>query len=107
MSSKGAEDKGALALPAQGTRKIMKLNDEVHYISEEAVLIMSKATEQFATLLAEEARDVVIMNNKKIIKIEDIIEAIRRKQDQFAFLNTAFTGPKKKPPGKPPGDHPR
>jgi histone H3/H4 len=84
--------KGGLALPVLGTRKIMRLNDEVQFISAESVLIMAKATELFSTLLAEDARDVVLINNKRTIKVEDMITAISRNQTQFEFLNTAFTG---------------
>ena len=70
----------------------MKLNDEVSYVSVEAVSTMAKATEIFCQLLALEASKAVIKNKKKVLRVEDMIEAIGNNQDQFEFLNTAYTG---------------
>ena len=63
------KDNKALILPLHGTRKLMRLNNEVAAVSQEAVAVVAKATELFAVLLAEEARDSMVISNKKIIKV--------------------------------------
>ncbi len=114
----------------------MKLNDEVESVSavrgfilvpdkldmilnvfQESIVATTKAAELFVALLAEQAQQICIYNNRKTIKVtsfilhvnwdhvfiwissfsnqvDDILLAIESNQPKFAFLNEAFGGPK-------------
>ncbi len=50
----------------------------------------SKATEIFIGLLVAASGEVAAANNRKTIKVDDILAAIDHNQHKFEFLNDAF-----------------
>jgi histone H3/H4 len=59
----------SLALPRASVKRIMKLSDEVQNVSAEAVVAVSKVTEDFLTMLIEKAFDESVRHNRKTVKV--------------------------------------
>jgi hypothetical protein len=109
----------SLALPRASVKRIMKLSDEVQNVSAEAVVAVSKVTEDFLTMLIEKAFDESVRHNRKTVKVrgndnggfpffcmprtaiklfskkhrvqvEDLIAVIQNNKVQLEFLSEAF-----------------
>jgi histone H3/H4 len=50
-------------------KRIMKLSDEVQNVSAEAVIAVSKVTEDFLNQIVAQAHEVSQANNRKTIKV--------------------------------------
>lgn len=91
-----SEDRGAsraeksLFLPKASVRRIMKLNEEVGNISNDAALATCMATEVFLSRLIESSQKYSQSHKRKTIKVDDIIEAIDKNPKEYAFLQGAF-----------------
>jgi len=62
----------SLALPRASVKRIMKLSDEVQNVSAEAVVAVSKVTEDFLTMLIEKAFDESVRHNRKTVKVRGV-----------------------------------
>jgi len=79
-----------LEIPKASIRRIMKLNDEVTNVSAESIITTAKATELFIATIVEASRQVAIANNRKTIRVDDLLLVIEENQQSLEFLNTAF-----------------
>ena len=59
----------SLALPKASVKRIMKLSDEVQNVSAEAVIAVSKVTEDFLNQIVAKAHEVSQAHNRKTIKV--------------------------------------
>ena len=59
----------SLALPKASVKRIMKLSDEVQNVSAEAVIAVSKVTEDFLNQIVAQAHEVSQAHNRKTIKV--------------------------------------
>lgn len=86
-----ANSKGKLfQLPLTRIRNIMKLDPELHIASNEAVFLVTRATELFIESLAQESYSFTIEAKKKTVQKRDVdlaIEAV----DSLMFLDGAMT----------------
>eukprot|EP01036_Dinobryon_divergens_P025039 gene25039-33551_t len=78
------------ALPKANVRRIMKLNDQVCNISAESVAATTKAAELFLLHFADAAAQIAAQNNRKTVKVDDLLLVIKSNQHKYEFLNTAF-----------------
>jgi len=76
----------SLALPRASVKRIMKLSDEVQNVSAEAVVAVSKVTEDFLTMLIEKAFDESVRHNRKTVKV-------RGNDKGVAFLSFVWYAP--------------
>mmetsp|Transcript_16760 Transcript_16760/g.28427 ORF Transcript_16760/g.28427 Transcript_16760/m.28427 type:complete len:87 (+) Transcript_16760:146-406(+) len=83
-------DSKVLQIPKSNVRKIMKMNDEVANVSQDAALVTSKATEFFIADLIEASQQICVANKRKTIKVDDILLAIAENQKRYEFLNETF-----------------
>ena len=58
-----------LALPKASVKRIMKLSDEVQNVSAEAVVAVSKVTEDFLTKIISQAHDESQRHGRKTVKV--------------------------------------
>lgn len=61
----------SLALPKASVKRIMKLSDEVQNVSAEAVIAVSKVTEDFLNQIVAQAHEVSQAHNRKTIKVKE------------------------------------
>ena len=67
------EDDTTLPIPTATTKKMMKFNDAVHNVSADAVICVSKSVELFLEFLAKGCYDISLENNKKSVKVFNLI----------------------------------
>lgn len=75
--------------PLGTVKKIVKMDDDVHMASQDAILVISKATELFVASLAAEAFSYTSKNKKKTIQKNDVVTAIET-TEALAFLDGAM-----------------
>jgi histone H3/H4 len=49
----------------------MKMNDDVHNVSADAILCVSRATELFIDFIANNCLEISLANNRKSIKVNN------------------------------------
>ena len=67
-------DEKDLAIPVARTRKIVSLDDEVGHVSKEAVVLLTKATEEFVKWLGKESESVASVQNRRKLVPNDIVD---------------------------------
>ncbi|EFC35693.1 predicted protein [Naegleria gruberi] len=72
-------------MPVARVRRIMKSDADVRTISQEAVVLVSKAAEKLIEHLARESLKNTIRDNRKTVNYNDLSEAVKS-QDYFDFL---------------------
>mmetsp|Transcript_16595 Transcript_16595/g.16686 ORF Transcript_16595/g.16686 Transcript_16595/m.16686 type:complete len:94 (+) Transcript_16595:116-397(+) len=80
-----------LPLPKATVKRIMKLNEDVITVSDESIILVSKATEMLVAQLALSAYKVMQSNGRKTVKYEDILTAVEDNKLQLEFLQEAFS----------------
>merc|ERR1712173_527474 len=72
-------------LPLARVKKIAKCDEEVKSISANGNVLMAKAAELFISQLAESAYEHTSSNKRKVVKVDDVVEAIQG-DDNLGFL---------------------
>ncbi|KAL9656070.1 hypothetical protein ABK040_007688 [Willaertia magna] len=72
-------------LPVARVKRIMKSDVDVRIISQEAVLLVAKATEKMIEHLAKESCKYTLKENRKTIQYKDLVESVKN-CDVFDFL---------------------
>lgn len=75
-----------LAIPKASIKRIMKLDPDTKQLSQDAIVLMSKATELFVDKLAKASHSMAVSNKRKTIKYEDIADA-RLSDKNMEFLD--------------------
>jgi len=75
-----------LAIPRASIKRIMKLDPDTKQLSQDAIMVMAKATELFIDKLAKASHSMAVTNKRKTIKYEDIADA-RFSQKNMEFLD--------------------
>ncbi len=75
--------------PLGTIKRIMKLDDDVQMLNQEAILCVTKATEFFIESLAKESFGYTSKNKKKTIMKNDVNTAIET-AECLAFLDGAM-----------------
>lgn len=78
-----------LQMPLTRIKSIIKLDPDVTLASQEAVIMIAKATELFVESLAKESYKYTKQNKKKTIQKKDIDDCIDA-TEEFAFLEGAL-----------------
>lgn len=78
-----------IKLPLARIRHIMKMDPEVHIASQEAVFLITKATELFIQSFAKESYVFTAHAKKKTVQKRDVDQAMELR-DCFAFLDGAM-----------------
>ena len=90
-SGEGEEEKVTklFRFPLGTIKKLVKLDEDVHMASQDAVFIISKASELFIETLSTEAFSFTSKNKKKTIQKNDVDTAIET-TEALAFLDGAM-----------------
>ncbi|KAI8123907.1 DNA polymerase epsilon subunit 4 [Lucilia cuprina] len=83
-------DQKLFQLPLTRIRNIMKLDPDLHIASNEAVFLVTRATELFIESLAQESYNFTLESKKKTIQKRDVDLAIDA-VDSLMFLDGAMT----------------
>ena len=75
----------SLAIPKSSIRRIMKLDDEVKSVQQEAVWLIGKATEIFLENLSKQSYEQSIKRGGRMIRYEDVADA-RTADANLSFL---------------------
>lgn len=62
-------------IPKASIKRIMKLDPDSKQLSQDAIMLMAKATELFVDKLAKASHAMAVSNKRKTIKYEDIADA--------------------------------
>eukprot|EP00624_Nannochloropsis_granulata_P006464 evm.model.NODE_48418_length_9585_cov_11.622327.1 len=62
-------------IPKASIKRIMKLDPDTKQLSQDAIMLMAKATELFVDKLAKASHAMAVSNKRKTIKYEDIADA--------------------------------
>lgn len=76
----------ALLIPKASIKRIMKLDPDTKQLSQDAIMLMAKATELFVDKLAKASHAMAVANKRKTIKYEDIADA-RLSDKSMEFLD--------------------
>ncbi|XP_022206169.2 DNA polymerase epsilon subunit 4 [Nilaparvata lugens] len=76
-------------LPISRIKSIMKFDEELNAASQEAVFIITKATELFIEELSKETYQFTLANKKKTLQKKDVENAFWS-QEHFTFLDGCF-----------------
>lgn len=75
-----------LTIPKASIKRIMKLDPDTKQLSQDAIVLMCKATELFVDKLAKASHSMAVSNKRKTIKYEDIADA-RLSDKNMEFLD--------------------
>jgi histone H3/H4 len=73
-------------IPKASIKRIMKLDPDTKQLSQDAIMLMAKATELFVDKLAKASHAMAVANKRKTIKYEDIADA-RLSDKALEFLD--------------------
>mmetsp|Transcript_1231 Transcript_1231/g.2638 ORF Transcript_1231/g.2638 Transcript_1231/m.2638 type:complete len:122 (+) Transcript_1231:204-569(+) len=82
---KAADDETLLSIPRNSVKKIMKLDEDVKQVQQEAVIMVAKATELFMAKLAKQAHQHAVSEGRRQVKYDDILAA-RLEDESMTFL---------------------
>eukprot|EP01080_Neovahlkampfia_damariscottae_P007764 gene7764-12234_t len=85
MEEEEIDLKNLADLPLARVKRIMKSDTDVKLISQEAVLLVTKAAENLLSELAKDSVTQTIKENRKTIQYKDIVNAVKDK-NHFDFL---------------------
>ncbi|KAM7345202.1 DNA polymerase epsilon subunit 4 isoform 2-T3 [Cochliomyia hominivorax] len=83
-------DSKLFQLPLTRIRNIMKLDPDLHIASNEAVFLVTRATEKFIESLAQESYNFTVEAKKKTVQKRDVDLAMDA-VDSLMFLDGAMT----------------
>ena len=73
-------------IPKASIKRIMKLDPDTKQLSQDAIMLVAKATELFVDKLAKASHAMAVANKRKTIKYEDIADA-RLSDKALEFLD--------------------
>jgi histone H3/H4 len=74
-----------MTIPRNAVKRVMKIDDEVKQVQQEAVVLVGKATELFLAKLAGKAFDHASKEERRQIKYDDLYNA-RLEDPNMLFL---------------------
>ncbi|XP_065366943.1 DNA polymerase epsilon subunit 4 [Calliphora vicina] len=89
-TNSATNDQKLFQLPLTRIRNIMKLDPDLHIASNEAVFLVTRATELFIESLAQESYNFTVEAKKKTIQKRDVDLAVDA-VDSLMFLDGAMT----------------
>ncbi|GAB1610723.1 DNA polymerase epsilon subunit 4-like [Argonauta hians] len=89
MEANGVSSDKLVKLPISRIRKIIKLDPDVSLASQEAMIVLSKATELFVQYVSREASNYTFQGKRKTLQRKDLDVAVER-TDTLAFLDGAL-----------------
>jgi len=84
---RSVDEEGTCILPLARIRKICRLDPDVRSLSKEALLLITKAAEQFTEKLGKEANSMAVMQKRRTLSPTDVLDVCSLKAP-FFFVRT-------------------
>ncbi|KAF5741160.1 putative DNA binding protein [Tripterygium wilfordii] len=88
-----AMDTTRSAFPTVRVKKIMKLDKDINKVNKQALLLISRSTEQFLRFLTEKSAEAAKEKKRKTIKLEQVRIAVKRHRPTSDFLLDSLPAP--------------